>query len=408
MATLVIAYFSAASLASAHERDTFKIGSKYYILTVGSLNEPFVVDNISGVDLRVSQVAGPAGNGSSKETGKGTPVTGLEQTLKVELAAGDKKETLSFDPSDEAPGSYAANFIPTVQTTYSYRIFGTINGSPVDLTFTCVAGEVSETAEDNSQLKVSDTITRINKIGAFALPGSKKEHGLSGTVAFFVRTESEYAGSGGSRADGRQTGKNGAGLEHRWNRSRTFGTCFCGNGLEKKVGRPYMKCMISVIMAVAFAGAAFANGLGGERLEKVVGDVIVDIGTDQSATPVAGQPIEFDFNLLKSDTREPLTTPTSIGIDIGRNGKSIVNCDLITEMPNTFLFYTFPEGGDYTLKVTFFDSKRAQQALATASFPITISGSGSKMRAVYIAALFACIILGLVGGYWGARRRAVG
>jgi hypothetical protein len=169
-----------------------------------------------------------------------------------------------------------------------------------------------------------------------------------------------------------------------------------------------MKCVISAILAVAFVGTAFANGLGGERLEKVVGDVIVDIGTDQSATPVAGQPIEFDFNLLKSDTREPLTTPTSIGIDIGRNGKSLVNCDLITEMPNTFLFYTFPEGGDYTLKVTFFDSKRAQQALATATFPIRISGSGSKMRAVYIAALLACLVFGLAGGYWGARRRTVG
>jgi len=178
VATLVIAYFSAAPLAPAHERDTFKIGGKYYILTVGSLNEPFVVDNISGVDLRVSQVAGPAGAGSSKETGKGTPLTGLEQTLKVELAAGNKKETLSFDPSDEAPGSYVANFIPTVQTTYSYRIFGTINNSPIDLTFTCVTGEVSETAEDSSQLKVSDTITRINKVGAFACPAPRKNMGF--------------------------------------------------------------------------------------------------------------------------------------------------------------------------------------------------------------------------------------
>jgi len=178
VATLVIAFFGAAPLASAHERDTFKIGGKFYVLTVGSLNEPFVVDNISGVDLRVSQVAGPEGNGSGKETGKGTPVTGLEQTLKVELAAGDKKETLSFDPSDEAPGAYAANFIPTVQTTYSYRIFGTINGSSIDLTFTCAAGEVSETAEDNSQLKVSDTITRLKKIGAFVCPAPRKNMGF--------------------------------------------------------------------------------------------------------------------------------------------------------------------------------------------------------------------------------------
>jgi hypothetical protein len=165
-------------VASAHERDTFKIGSKYYVFTVGSLNEPFVVDNISGVDLRVSQVTGPAASGASKETGKGTPVTGLEQTLKVELVAGDKKETLSFDPSGEAPGSYAANFIPTVQTTYSYRIFGTIKGSSVDLTFTCVNGEVSESAEDNSQLKISDTITRLNKIGAFGCPAPRKAMGF--------------------------------------------------------------------------------------------------------------------------------------------------------------------------------------------------------------------------------------
>jgi hypothetical protein len=175
---LLALFCAVAPPASAHERDTFKIGSKYYVLTVGSLNEPFVVDNISGVDLRVAQIAAPAGSGSSNENGKGSPVTELEQTLKVELAAGDKKETLSFDPSDEAPGAYAANFIPTVQTTYTYRIFGTINGSSVDLTFTCVNGEVSETAEDNSQLKVSDTITRVNKIGAFSCPAPRKAMGF--------------------------------------------------------------------------------------------------------------------------------------------------------------------------------------------------------------------------------------
>lgn len=177
MATLAIAMFGLAHLASAHEHDTFKIGDKYYLLTVGSLNEPFIVDNISGVDLRVSQVAGP-GNGVSKATDKSTPVTGLEQTLRVELAAGNKKETLSFDPSDRDPGAYVATFIPTVQTTYSYRIFGTINGVSIDLTFSCVAGEVSEKAEDNRELKVSDTIARIEKVGAFGCPAPRKNMGF--------------------------------------------------------------------------------------------------------------------------------------------------------------------------------------------------------------------------------------
>ena len=154
--------------------------------------------------------------------------------------------------------------------------------------------------------------------------------------------------------------------------------------------------------------AAFANGLGGERLEKVVGDLIVDIGTDQPSTPVAGQPIEFDFGLLQSDTREPISLATSVGIDISHNGKSLVNCDLIAEEPMTFLYYTFPEGGNYTLKVTFFDSKRAKQDLATASFPLTISGPKSSTRTLYIAALLASILLGLVVGFWGARRQRAG
>ena len=175
--------------------------------------------------------------------------------------------------------------------------------------------------------------------------------------------------------------------------------------MEEKIARPFLRFFLCVLAATALARGVAANGLGGQRLEKVVGDVIVDIGTDQNSTPVAGEPIEFDFNLLKSDTREPLGTPTSVGLDIERNGKPMVNGDLITELPNTFLFYTFPEGGTYTLKVTFFDSRRTPPALATASFPLTISGARSGMRALYVAALPVCILLGLVAGYWGARRR---
>jgi len=166
-----------------------------------------------------------------------------------------------------------------------------------------------------------------------------------------------------------------------------------------------MKRVLLIILTLAFSGVALANGLGGERLEKVVGDLIVDIGTDQSGTPFAGEPIEFDFNLLRSDSREPVTLPTSIGIDIAHNGKSVLNCDLITEQPNTFLFYSFPEGGKYTLKVTFFDAKRSPSQMATASFPLTISGSRNKMSVMVPVALFACIVVGLVAGYWGARRR---
>jgi hypothetical protein len=166
-----------------------------------------------------------------------------------------------------------------------------------------------------------------------------------------------------------------------------------------------LKRVIFIIAAFAIAEAVFANGLGGERLEKVVGDLIVDVGTDQPSTPRAGQPIEFDFDLLQSDTREPINLATSVGIDIGHDGKSMVNCDLVVEPPITFLIYTFPERGNYTLTVSFFNKNLGQQRLATASFPLTISGSRGNIRAQYLAALFASILLGLMAGYWRVRRR---
>jgi hypothetical protein len=166
-----------------------------------------------------------------------------------------------------------------------------------------------------------------------------------------------------------------------------------------------LKRVIFILAALAIAEAVFANGLGGQRLEKVVGNLIVDVGTDQPSTPRAGQPIEFDFELLQSDTREPINLATSVGIDIGHDGKSMVNCDLVVEPPMTFLIYTFPESGNYTLTVSFFNRNLGQQRLATASFPLTISASRGSIRVQYLGAIFAIILLGLMAGYWKARRR---
>jgi hypothetical protein len=161
-----------------------------------------------------------------------------------------------------------------------------------------------------------------------------------------------------------------------------------------------MKHLIILLIALAIASAAFANGLGGQRLEKVVGNQIVDIGTDQETTPIAGEPIQFDFNLLKSDTREPLTN-TNVTVDIEHNGKTMVNSDLIMEPPLTLLVYTFPEGGNYLLKTTFYDGNNT---LATASFPLSISGSRIITRILYILGFLACIGLAMFGGYRAARR----
>lgn len=202
-----LALLSHAPSASAHEHDTFKIGDRQYVFTVGSLNEPIMVDKISGVDFRVSQVGAAAGI-HADHAGRaeaGTPVSGLDQTLKVELSAGNKKETLAFDPVRNSPGSYAASFIPTVQTTYSYRIFGTIDGKPLNATFSCVTGEVSETAEDNTEVKLSETVTRIHKVGAFGCPSARKTAGFpEPAVSSYDLSQNIQSAAAAAEAAGKQ------------------------------------------------------------------------------------------------------------------------------------------------------------------------------------------------------------
>ncbi len=174
LATLAIALCILVPLAMAHEHDTYKIGNSYYLITVGSAQRTLRCRrNVLEWSSAYHKSRDRAAAAPLREQLRYSSVTGLQQTLKVELAAGDRKETLPLDPSDSAAGSYTAAFIPTVQTTYSYRFFGTINSSPVDLTFACVPGEVSETAEDNSQVNVSGTVTRIRKVGAFGCPAAR-------------------------------------------------------------------------------------------------------------------------------------------------------------------------------------------------------------------------------------------
>lgn len=148
-------------IASAHERQVFRIGDKTYAFVVGFANEPVFVDDKSGVDLRV-RLADPAD----------TPVEGLDKSLKVEVSANDKKKTLPFEAAFRDPGLYHAWFFPTAATTYQFRVTGELNGVPINLTFSCVPAH-GPSAPDKSEVKVSEGVTRIFKSGAFGCPLAK-------------------------------------------------------------------------------------------------------------------------------------------------------------------------------------------------------------------------------------------
>jgi len=149
---------------SAHEHQTFEIGNKTYDFTIGSQNEPVSVDDKSGVELSIWT----AGEG-------GVAVDGLEKTLKVELQADGQKKMMDLSATWGEPGGYYATFYPTVETSYSYRVVGTMNDVPVDLLFTCspAGHEMHVTEPDTSRVKISENVTRTNKGGRFGCPKAK-------------------------------------------------------------------------------------------------------------------------------------------------------------------------------------------------------------------------------------------
>lgn len=185
----LLSLFVLPASAFAHEHQTFRIGDKTYDFVIGSLNEPVNVDDKSGLDLAVS-VANEHAEDETHVEGDShaasTPVQGLEKTLKVELQAAGKTKELPITTQYGKPGSYKAIFIPTVATTLTYRIFGTIDGNSVDLSFTCNPAGHPASPEDTTELKISDAVTRISKSGAFGCPVAKAELGFPEPSAAIV------------------------------------------------------------------------------------------------------------------------------------------------------------------------------------------------------------------------------
>lgn len=187
--------------ASAHEHQTFTIGDKIYEFGIGSLNEPVAVDDKSGVELSVTLTEPEGGTDHDDAVEhEGTPVTGLEQTLKVEVIAGDKKKTLDLSPVYGEAGSYKAVFIPTVQTTFTYRVFGTINNTAVNLSFACNPAGHAKAADWTGSEKISDGVTKIATKGAFGCPGAKEDLGFPEPSSTIVSLSKGSGGWGGAGA----------------------------------------------------------------------------------------------------------------------------------------------------------------------------------------------------------------
>jgi hypothetical protein len=172
----LVSLVSVTPQAFAHQRQLYTIGNQDYLFVIGSIDEPIFVDDKTGVYLRVLT---PDPSDPMNSNANGTaPVEGLEETIQVELGAGNNTKVMQLEPAFGEPGTYEAPFYPTVATTLTYRIFGTINNTPVDLTFTCTPAGETGAAADNSTAQVSEGVVRKGIEGGYGCPESRSDFGF--------------------------------------------------------------------------------------------------------------------------------------------------------------------------------------------------------------------------------------
>lgn len=125
-----------------------------YELMVGWMVEPAIVGVPNGADLRVARSA------------TGAAVSGLQSSLKVEVSFFGQKRTLELQPDGRAAGHYTAVFIPTRAGAYDLRVFGTIESTQVNESFSFEKGLGKvETTEAQGFPESADSFERMYQLG---------------------------------------------------------------------------------------------------------------------------------------------------------------------------------------------------------------------------------------------------
>jgi hypothetical protein len=177
---VAVLFVLAPMLASAHERRDVADGK--YTLVVGFLDEPAFTSVKNGLDLRVT--AAPEGTPAAGEEAEGTPVEGLEATLKAEVIYSDQKRDLPLEAAFRDPGAYESWFFPMAAGDYSFHIYGEIEGTPIDETFTSSPDGFSS-VEDRALYEfpsASGSTTDIAAIGSVTSGGDAGNGTLIGGI----------------------------------------------------------------------------------------------------------------------------------------------------------------------------------------------------------------------------------
>lgn len=152
--------------ASAHEQRVLDLNGTLYYFVVGSLNEPIVVDDKTGLDLQIQKIGARTKYEALVQAGeipeKNTPVVGLEETLKADIFVDSNVKTMEISKVWGQDGKYKSLFYPTSTAKIGYRIYGTIDGVEINETFVCnPAGHVMKPAETTHTMEDGTTRWKV-------------------------------------------------------------------------------------------------------------------------------------------------------------------------------------------------------------------------------------------------------
>lgn len=122
----IIIFLTSYGIAYGHTVDS--VGD--YRLEIGWMTEPVVSGETNGIELFVSQME-PGLPLEEQKFKDG--VTGLEDTLKMQLVFKDQKIILPFEADHNIPGKYYAFVDPTAPGFYQANILGNIDETNVSL-----------------------------------------------------------------------------------------------------------------------------------------------------------------------------------------------------------------------------------------------------------------------------------
>ena len=162
--------------------------------------EALVLVTIPGADHHAATAESEEEGGHSHGEELITGVTGLEQTLQVEVthAPTGAARIMRFYPITGAPGQYKADFIPTASGQYIFHMIGTIEGKQIDERFESGVGTFDDVQPANAiQFPESAASTRELESairGALESAQQAEDHALSAiNAATSVREEASAA-----------------------------------------------------------------------------------------------------------------------------------------------------------------------------------------------------------------------